>query len=260
MNELSPVRKMTFGAALIAIAVVFTLLAKLVAINALPFFRISLTPAVTVFASLALGPIYGALVGVLGDLVPAFLLPTGTMDYNFFLSIVYALLGIFPWAFFQLQKKARSFFSSPWFSLGGMAVLFLGLCLVVSLSDILDSFGEYARWAGLGFVLGTFLLSVLSFCLIWKFSPKPSALGDGRLPSPWETTAMSFLAEAIIMDALKALAFYLFYSMMGGTFGDESYVFFYASLLIGSPINFLVLSLATSAMVKAWSLILSSHS
>ena len=260
MRELSPVRKMTFGAALIAIAVVFTFLAKLLTINALPFFRISLTPAVTVFSSIALGPVYGALVGVLGDLIPAFLLPTGTMDYNFFLSIVYALLGIFPWLFFQLEKKARPFFSTPWVSLGGMALLFLGLCLVVALTDVLSPFGEDARWVGLGFVLGTFLLSVLSFLLVWRLSPPSSLSRDRRLPSLWETTSLSFLSEAIILDALKALAFYLFYSMMGGTMGDESYLFYYASLLLASPINFLVLSLATSAMLKAWSFILSRHS
>lgn len=87
------VRKITISALLMALAVICL---KVIAINpGYLFVRISLGPALIIFSSLYLGPLYGAIVGAGADVLGAFIFPTG--EYQPLFTLIYGLLGVLPW-------------------------------------------------------------------------------------------------------------------------------------------------------------------
>ena len=90
-RRFNSIEKITLAATLLAIAVVLGTITKTIRIPHLSFLSFSFTPALVVFASLCLGPVYGAVVGGLSDLIPAFLYPTGA--YNFLLTIVFVFIA-----------------------------------------------------------------------------------------------------------------------------------------------------------------------
>ena len=146
-RRFNSIEKITLAATLLAIAVVLGTITKTIRIPHLSFLSFSFTPALVVFASLCLGPVYGAVVGGLSDLIPAFLYPTGA--YNFLLTIVFVLLGVFPWLLEKLTKRVRSFFPFSYVTCGLLAILFALECYFFYGTDLLNKrlsyYGEYAK-------------------------------------------------------------------------------------------------------------------
>lgn len=98
------VRKITISALLIALTVICL---KVIAINpGFSFVRISFGPALIIFSSLYLGPVYGAVVGAGSDLLGAFVFPTG--EYQPLFTLVYGVLGVLPWLLNFLFKKINN--------------------------------------------------------------------------------------------------------------------------------------------------------
>lgn len=69
-------------------------------------FRLSLTAVPIIISSFILGPIYGGIVGGLGDLIGALLFPAGPYFFGFTFDSI--LLGVFPGLIFLLNKKKKS--------------------------------------------------------------------------------------------------------------------------------------------------------
>ena len=110
MNKsLTTTQKITFSAMLLAMAVVSTFVAKTIPMGPFYYLRFSLTPALVIYTSLSLGPLYGAIVGAAADLIPAFALPTGTGDWNFLITLVYVV---------RYWKRARKALAPPIHRLG----------------------------------------------------------------------------------------------------------------------------------------------
>ena len=98
------VRKITLSALLIALTVICL---KVISINpGYLFVRISLGPALVIFSSLYLGPIYGVIVGAGSDLLGAFVFPTG--EYQPLFTLIYGLLGLLPWLLNYIFKKVNN--------------------------------------------------------------------------------------------------------------------------------------------------------
>lgn len=105
------VRKITLTAMLIALTVICL---KIVAYNS-GFIRISFGPALIIFSSLYLGPVYGLVVGAGSDIVGAFLISHG--QYQPLFTVVYGLLGVLPWLLnFLLKKLKNPAFSAIFFN------------------------------------------------------------------------------------------------------------------------------------------------
>ncbi len=245
---MSPVRKMAFGAMLIALAVVFTCIAKAVPMNLFPFLRFSPTPALVVFSSLFIGPIYGALVGVLGDLIPAFIFPSGG-DYNFYLSFVYALLGTLPWCLEKFTKRFPKLFSSPISLLIEMVVLLAVQIGVYYGTDALSPLGDAFSYLAPIFLIITFLLDVGVIFYLYK---RNKNLKKRKITAqkPYETAFICFFCQVVIMDVLKSLAFYAYYSTIATSGNVVLFQTYYLMQLIGSPINFLIMIFLTDLFLS----------
>lgn len=102
-------RKLVFAAMLTSIAVVLSILSRAISAAALPlpFLRFSLAPAVIIFIGALLGPGYGAVAGVITDLL-TFMYSGGAFFPMFTLTM--ALYGILGAAFFYNKpvKIART--------------------------------------------------------------------------------------------------------------------------------------------------------
>ncbi|MDY4849208.1 MAG: ECF transporter S component [Bacilli bacterium] len=89
-----------------------TILQKVVAINyvaIIPFLRLSLGgPALIIFSSIFLGPIYGLLTGLASDILGYFLLDMSSFAFFPQITAIYGLLGLLPYFVFYLFKKIKN--------------------------------------------------------------------------------------------------------------------------------------------------------
>lgn len=108
-TRLSPIQKICLSGLFIAIV---TILQKVLAINyipIIPFLRISLGgPALIIFSSIFLGPIYGMCIGALSDILGYFLLDPKMMGFLPQITAIYFLLGLVSFFIFCLFKRIKN--------------------------------------------------------------------------------------------------------------------------------------------------------
>ena len=142
MKKYGPVQRICLGAMLLVMNVLLTRLPGYFQLGPLfSFNRISLGPAVTIFASLLLGPISGAIVGAGGDALGWLLLGQQTGAFNFYLTIAYAVFGILPYFLAKLFKEERF---RPWMLFSFLGALVLVLILLLFFSSSLDE--RFSSW------------------------------------------------------------------------------------------------------------------
>lgn len=241
MTNLSQVRKITFCALLLALAIVFTIVAKMITISPFPYLRFSLTPSIIVFGSIFLGPFYGAIIGIGSDLIPAFLYSTGS--YNFFVTIVYALLGVLPWLLSKFTRRFKNVFALPWpfivlllLSLSFVAWFFFG----TSLLD--EGFGENALAMKLIVYGVTLAVDAIGVVLLFLFNAKigKKHAKSAYFPQAFEIGAIVSVLEMVLMVLLKSLAFYAFFYINDST-PPFSYWYLFSMLIMGSGANIAIM-------------------
>ena len=109
IGKLPLTQKICLAGLLTALA---TILQKILAINylaALPFFRISFgAPAVIVFASIFLGPFYGAAVGAFSDILGYYAFDMSSFGYMPQITLIYLLLGLSAYFVYFLIVKLKN--------------------------------------------------------------------------------------------------------------------------------------------------------
>jgi|LAHS01.1.fsa_nt_gb hypothetical protein len=251
MNKaLSPTQKITFSAMLLALAVVSTFVAKTIPMGMFYFLRFSLTPALVIYTSLALGPLYGAIVGACADLIPAFTYSQG--EYNFLITFVYIILGILPWALEKITRRFRSALRKPYFFYAALAVIFVAVALIFYLTDWIDySFGAASSW-GKPTVLALSAVLDVGLCVGLYFTNRyyqKRILEQSDIPSPNEIATIALVSELLVMNLLKALAFWAWYKFLGSGGAVPfplHYGFFFSMLLLGLPLDVLIITFANS--------------
>lgn len=241
-KSFSNVEKITFSAMLIAIAVALGMISKFISIPHLGFITFSFTPTIVVFASLCLGPFYGAIVGALADLLPAFLYPTGA--YNFILTIIFILLGILPWCMEKITRLIRNKIPFLPFVIGLLVVVvglevyfFYGTNL---LDKRLSYFGEHIKIILLCLSFLVSSASVVGLILSEKYyAKKKEELID--LPLPGEIAFISLFNEIGLLVFLKGVAYYLYFIVISSTTYRVDYLVIVAMLFIAAPLDVLVM-------------------
>jgi hypothetical protein len=248
MNKsLSPTQKITFSAMLIALAVLSTFVAKTINMGSFYYLRFSLTPALIIYTSLTLGPLYGAIVGASADLIPAFTYSQG--EYNFLITIVYLILGILPWLLEKGTRHFRTFLKKPYAFYGVLAGIFGIIVAIFYGTNWLDtSFGQAAYWGKPTILAIVFALDV-GLCVGLYYTNKyyqKRILEHPDIPSPNEIATIALVSEVVVMDLLKALAFWAFYNWIANSKFPLSYGFVFSMLLMGSPLDVLIITFADS--------------
>lgn len=103
------VKKITLSGLLIALVIIVTRLFSIQNIPVAPFVRISLGPALIIFSSIYLGPIYGLVVGACSDIF-GILIFQNVLGYgiNPLFTLVYGLLGLLPYFIFKAFKNIKN--------------------------------------------------------------------------------------------------------------------------------------------------------
>lgn len=104
--KLDQVIKISLSGLILALVIIFTRFLSIQNIPVLPFVRISLGPALIIFASILLGPLYGGVIGGASDILGILLVPNALgFVINPWFTLIYTLLGILPWCFYQIFKR-----------------------------------------------------------------------------------------------------------------------------------------------------------
>lgn len=107
-TNLTPIQKICLAGLFMALAVI---LQKVVAINyipVLPFVRVSFCgPALIMFSSVLLGPVYGMLVGIASDLLGYLIFDPRTYPPFLQITAIYAVLGFFSYFVFSLVRSIK---------------------------------------------------------------------------------------------------------------------------------------------------------
>jgi len=108
-GKINLTQKICFSGLLIALVAI---LQKIVAVNylaGLPFFRISFgAPALIIFASIFLGPFWGALIGFSSDLLGYFAFDASSIVYKPQIGIIYLVLGFVSYYVFEAIYKIKN--------------------------------------------------------------------------------------------------------------------------------------------------------
>lgn len=236
--RLSQIGKMTLSAILLALAILMTFLAKLIPMGSFSFLRFSLTPSIVIFCSLACGPIYGAIVGAASDLIPAFTFSTG--QYNFLLTIVYALLGILPWVLSKLFPLLKEGEQKKWplyVVIGLIGVMYALVAVFFYATPYLnEAFGDAGVWLK-PLILGLLALGVAALIVgILLFGKRDQKVSWSNL------VLIATISEILLMLIGKSLAFWIFYSWIADIRFGATYWYFFSMLLVGTPINVLLIA------------------
>ena len=202
----------------IALAGLFTALAailnKVLAVNyiaAVPFVRISFGgPAVIIFASILLGPLFGALVGGLSDILGYFVFDMSSFPYAPWITLTYVLLGFVSYFIFYLAKKIKSEKAMAITTHTTMFIIFIISSLLIIFSDKLHLFSqeyELNLTFKIALPLGMFALFavIILFNYFFKkyFKKKNS---DSELPfSIYQISFSLFILEIFVMVLFGSL-------------------------------------------------------
>lgn len=198
--KFSLTQKICLSGLLIALT---TILQKVIAINylaALPFFRISFgAPALIIFGSIFLGPLWGGIIGLFSDILGYFAFDASSFPFMPQISLIYLVLGVVGYFVYILIKKIRK--PKILFAIeAGILVLF-SICV----SAFLIGFYECSIYAKIFIPLGLFLL-ILILLIFQKIVVKKEDKQDALCIS-FTYLVCDFVVLLVFGSLMKALAF-----------------------------------------------------
>jgi len=263
--KLSTTQKMALAAMLLVVNILGTRLPGLLQPSQLfGFNRITFGPSIVIFSSLILGPLFGAVVGAGGDALGWLLLGTQTGPLNFFVTILYGLLGIVPWLLLLFTKRMRTLNKHPWSLYAVSLVLWCVFIVFLYCSDVFDA--TFIKW-NMDLLAAKITFGILSgvlLILMWvglyfenRYYQK-RILDFSSIPSPIEVAFIVMFSEIILMVFLKPLCFYLYYPLFYGISFEGQFHITYSVLVLLS-IMFSFVDIPLNAFAVSWLLIFSKR-
>ena len=210
-TNLTAIQKICLSGLFIAIAVI---LQKVVAINYLafaPFVRVSLGgPALVMFGSILLGPIYGLFIGVASDLLGYFIFDAS--GYPLFLQVtaIYALLGFVSYFVFSLVYSLRNTKALTIIEIAFVSVIWITISLFMLLNNQIKLFSTTYDLTVLSKVLvisisGVIFLSIILLSNLIK--PKDGSVFASPLHICFASFICDFFVLVLFGSVMKAWAF-----------------------------------------------------
>lgn len=240
--KLPIIQKIALSGLFIAIACILNKVVAINYISAVPFVRVSFGgPAIIIFASILLGPIYGGLVGGLSDILGYFIFDIKAFPWFPSITSTYFVLGAFACLFFSLFLKLKSKKISMIITYAFMAISLVLISLFLILNDDVNWFSHHYQihlWMKIVFPL---LMAILFVGLILfnYFINKSKRYSD--IPfNVYQITFSCFLIELLIMTLYGSL-------MKAVAFGMDLFmIIFFCQLMtmfFNIPFNVIILSL-----------------
>ena len=197
------------------------------------FNRLGVSGAITIFASIFLGPLFGAVVGVGGDAIGWLILGQWTGAFNVFLSLYYALIGILPYFLVKLlgtHLDNKISIASLFACLSGLFVAMMCfLWLSPELASRINSWNVNLLGARIFVTSLAGVLFVLLLFFLILFTTKRKAEGVGTLY--W-----SCLLVELLSIFFKPLCFYLYCLVFLGANIESAWHVSYSMLVMLSSL------------------------
>ena len=210
-TNLTIIQKICLSGLIMALVII---LQKVVAINYLafaPFVRISFGgPALIIFASILLGPIYGALIGLGSDLIGYLIFDPRMYPPYLQITAIYTLLGFVAYFIFSFISSIKNRKALAIIEIIVLALIWAGVSAYVVFSNQITLFSStyYVPLLSkilIPTILGVMFIGVILFSILYK--PKD----ENILMSPLHICFASFLCDLFIIvlfgSVMKAWAF-----------------------------------------------------
>ena len=210
-TNLSVIQKICLAGLFIALIVI---LQKVVAINYLafaPFVRISFGgPALIIFASILLGPIYGGLIGMASDLLGYLIFDPRMYPPYLQITAIYTLLGVAAYFVFSIVFSIKNIKLLSLIEIAVLSFIWLGVSLYVILSNQITLFSSTYDVPLISKILIPIVLAMM-FAFIIVFSRLYKPKEEHPLMSPLHICFASFICDLAIIvifgSIMKAWAF-----------------------------------------------------
>ena len=210
-TNLSVIQKICFSGLIMALVVV---LQKVVAINYLafaPFVRVSFGgPALIIFASILLGPIYGLFIGIGSDLLGYLIFDPRMYPPYLQITAIYAVLGFVAYFIFSFVFSIKNRKVLTILEIAFMSIIWLAVSLFMILNNEITLFSSIYKLTVLSKVL-VCTISHLLFVGIVIFSILLKPKGNNVLISPLHICFASFICDFFVLvlfgSVMKAWAF-----------------------------------------------------
>lgn len=242
--KLDSVQKITLSGIFIALVIILTRFLAIQYIPVIPFVRISLGPALIIFSSLLLGPIYGGVIGGLSDFMGILLVPNPQgFSINPFITLIYTLLGVLPWLTLYLIKKIKMSRSAPYVFYGTLSAIWLFILFFLIFNNSITLYGATYQFNALSkslIIVISFVFSALMGVAIY-FTNRyflQKNIDHKLLASPYQVAIVVLVAEVVLMLFLGSIVKTYFFGV------DFLFVFFAQAivLFINIPLNTFVVS------------------
>lgn len=212
-TKFNTIQKICFSAFLIALTII---LQKVLAINyipIIPFLRISFGgPALIIFSSYFLGPIYGLLIGASSDLLGYLIFDPKNNGFFPTITCIYAFLGLISFFIFNLLKKVNN--KKILFSIfvGVLGISLLGITLFLCLNNEIKLFSStYKIDLVIRILLPSilFVLSIFLIIFVYIFDKKNES--GKQYFNTYQIAISNTIIEIVVMilfgSLMKAIAF-----------------------------------------------------
>lgn len=223
--KISQVQKITLSALLLALTIILTRITPFQNFPLIPWIRISLGPALIIFSSILLGPLYGAIVGAGSDILGIVLFPN-SLGYaiNPLFTLVYGLLGVLPWILYILIKRIKNRFIPIITFLVSSVLVYAALVIFIFLVPSIFANYSFETWHRILIVSIAFVLmvgTIVSIFFINKFYQRRY----GEIFSPYKIAFVCLVSEILVMLFLNSLVKTI-------TFEVNYWVIFFAQLVV----------------------------
>lgn len=204
-GNISLTQKICLSGLLIALVAI---LQKILAINylaGLPFFRISFGgPALIIFASIFLGPFWGAIIGFTSDLFGYFVFDASSIVYKPQIGIIYLVLGFVSYFIFDAISKIKNHKVLITIETISFIILFLGV----------SSYIIFVYECELAFKIAIPIGLLVLFCgleiFTLKYKPKEEILYSSLTVS-FASFITDFVVLVLFGSLMKTWAFLIYY-------------------------------------------------
>ena len=210
-SNLTVIQKICLSGLFMALIVI---LQKVVAINYLafaPFVRVSFGgPALIIFASVLLGPVYGALIGAGSDLLGYLIFDPRMYPPYLQITAIYTVLGLVSYFVFSFVFSVKNRKVLAGIEIGALSLIWVGVSLFVILSNQITLFSSTYDVPLLTKILVPSILGVM-FIGIILFSLLVKSKDENRYMSPLHICFASLICDIFVIvlfgSVMKAWAF-----------------------------------------------------
>ena len=210
-TNLSHIQRICLAGFFMALTVI---LQKVVAVNYLafaPFVRISFGgPALIMFSSILLGPLYGALVGMGSDLLGYLIFDPRTYPPYLQITAIYTLLGFVSYFVFSFVFSIKNRKAILGIEITAFTLIWIAISLYVILNNQIKLFSSTYTIPLLGKILvpaisGLIFIGLILFSVLYK------GKDDNPISSPLNICFASFICDFFVIvlfgSVMKAWAF-----------------------------------------------------